>query len=82
MESRINVKLCPRLSPNCRLMPALLCSPDDDNPRSTPVVIPTGWDDAVGVADVEAVYVTVDTPVELIDAAVESGYLVMKQPRG
>ena len=82
MESRVNVKLCPRLSPNGRPMPAQLYRPDDAKPSVAAVVIPMGWDAAVGPEDVQAVYVTTDTPVELVDAAVESGYLVLGQPKG
>ena len=82
MESRVSVKLCPRLSPNGRLMPAQLYCPDGADPRSAPIVIPVGWDEAVAVEDVEAVYVTADTPVELADAAIESGFYVLGQPRG
>ena len=82
MKSRVNVKLCPRLSPDGGLMPALLYYCDDSKPSAGVVVIPEGWGEPVGPEDVKAIYVITDTPVALADAAVESGYRVWGQPKG
>jgi hypothetical protein len=82
MESRVNVKLCRRLSPDGRLVPALLYFSDDAKPSAGVVVIPEGWGEPLGTEDIKAIYATTETPVVLADAAVESGYRVWGQPRG
>jgi hypothetical protein len=79
MESQVNVKLCLQLSPKLQLVPAILRSTDDPNPSGA-VVIPMGWNKVAGPADVQAVYVTPDTPAQLVEAALDSGYLILRQP--
>ena len=78
MEALVQVKL----RPGGPLVSARLTTERSESSYGLPVVVVEGESNARGTAEVEAVYVMADTPVELADAAVNAGFYVVGQPRG
>jgi len=69
-----------RLTEGGPLVPAVLATDRAESSYGLPVAVVEG--EAYGPAEVAAVYVSAECPIELVDAAIQAGFYVLGQPRG